>query len=374
MSEPPGGTSSRWQRAGSRRRPAKKATWSRRDRTKLGLLAVALVVAIGITYQLAARGSPTLLSTTPSAASGSTVRLMSPLGPTFAGDLVALRAGLFEREGLHLEMRAGAGADDPIASVVDGSDTFGITRSDSFLLARAGGAPIVAFAAGYIENSTVFYALKTSGLRNPGDFVGHRVGRRAGDETAIVYRAMITRLGLPMSRIVEVPVMDDLAPLLRGDVDVWPGHAGIEDIALRRLAVDYVLIDPASYGIHLPGTVYFTSERTLASQARTVQRFLKGVLAGWELVYADYAKSIPMIASFDVARLSIDDIRATLDLQRAYLRPAAVRFGEFSPAQWRSLQETLVSQRLIERSVDLTRAITYEFLREAYREPLSSTK
>jgi ABC-type nitrate/sulfonate/bicarbonate transport system substrate-binding protein len=331
----------------------------------------AVAVSVGLAYQLAARQGLQSPGRAAPAASAASLRLMSAFGPAFAGEMLATQAGLFEREGLHLELRAGAGAGEPIGSVIAGSDTFGVTRADSFLLARQKGAPIVAFAAGYIKSPAVFYVLKKSGLRTPADFVGHRVGRRAGDDTAIVYNAMIAKLGLPRSRISEIPVEADLAMLLRGDVDVWPGHVGEEDYALTRQGADHIIINPASYGVHLPGTVYFAGERTIAERPQLVQRFLKGVIAGWELAHADYANSVPMIAAFDAERLTPDNIRFVLDRQREYTRPTAVRYGEFNDAQWRSLQDILLAQRLIERSADLPKAVSYDFLRDAYRKAFS---
>ena len=346
---------------------------NRSSRRRFWLPAVlgAAAVAAGLAYQLAAREGPQSPRQPAPTTSAVSLRLMSGFGPAFAGEMLAMRSGLFEREGLHMELRVGGGAGDPITSVVAGSDMFGVTRADSFLLARGKGAPIVAIAAGYIESPAVFYVLKGSGLRAPPDFVGRRVGRRSGDDTAIVYSALIAKLGLPRSRTTEVPVAADLSMLLHGDVEVWPGHVGEEDYALTRQGADYVLIDPASYGVHVPGTVYFAAERTITEQPELVQRFLNGVIAGWDLVYAEYAKSVPMIAGFDTERLSPDHIRFVLDRQREYLRPIAVRFGEFNDAQWRSLQNLLLGQRLLELPVDLSKSVTYDFLREAYRKPFS---
>lgn len=207
------------------------------------------------------------------------LRLMSPFGPSAAGVMVAARAELFEREGLHLEIHTGRNADEPISSVVNGSDTFGLTRADSFLLARAKGARIVAFAAGFVESPAIFYALKQSGIRTPQDFAGRRIGYRTDDDSALVYDTLVTWLGLPQSRIIQVPVADDLSMLLRGDVDVWPGHIGNEDYALSRKGAEYYAINPENYGVHLIGSVFFTSDQTISKQPQLVRRFLSGVVA-----------------------------------------------------------------------------------------------
>ena len=296
-----------------------------------------------------------------------TLRLMTALGPSYAGEMLALRAGLFEREGLTMELRPDSDGDGPIATVAGGADMFGIARADSFLLARGRGAPIVAFAAHYIESPVVLYALGKSGVRTPGDFIGRRVGRRLGDDTSVVYDALTAKLSLPVSKIVEVPVSADLSMLVRGDVDVWPGHIAEEDYQLARLGVEDTVISPASYGIHFPGSVYFASERTMADKPQLVRRFFKSVVSGWELAYADYAHSVPLVASFDSERLTPDYIRFVLDRQREFLRPIAVRLGEYDDGQWRTLQDILVAERRLDRPVDLSSAIDYDVLRDVYR-------
>jgi ABC-type nitrate/sulfonate/bicarbonate transport system substrate-binding protein len=325
-----------------------------------------VVLAAGIAFQLSVHADRPPRVPVAEVAAGS-LRLMSAFGPAFGGEMLAARVGLFDTEGLRLELREGSGATDPIKAVVAGADTFGVTRADAFLLARGSGAPIVAFAAGYIESPAVFYVLKGSGVQTPADFPGRKLGRRNGDDTAVAFDALTAKLALARSRISEVPVAQDLSMLLRHEVDVWPGHVGEEDYALTKFGADHVIINPAGYGIHLPGTVYFAAESTIQQHPQLVQRFLDGVVAGWEQVYADYATSVPVIAAFDERRLLPDYIRFMLDRQREYLRPVAERFGEFNDLRWRSLQNALLTQRLLTESVDLAKAVDYDFLREAYR-------
>jgi ABC-type nitrate/sulfonate/bicarbonate transport system substrate-binding protein len=300
-------------------------------------------------------------------ATAASLQLMSPFGPASAGPMVALGDGLFDGKNLHLDLRAGDNAEAPISAVVAGSATFGVTRADTFLVARASDSPIVAFASGFVESPAAFYILKSSGLLTPANFSGHSIGHRVGDDTSIIYDALVSRLGLPSSKISEFPVTDDVSMLVRGDVDIWPGHIGQDDYALRQLGADYLVINPASYGIDFPGTVYFASARTITERPDLVQRFLEGVIAGWDRVYQDYAKSVPVIVSFDTKRLTPAGVIFALDRQREYLRPGAVRYGEFHDTGWNALQSVLLQQRLMSQTVDLQAAINYDFLRDAYR-------
>src|SRR5208282_1546728 len=100
-----------------------------------------------------------------------------------------------------------------------------------------------------------------------------------------------------------------------------------DSYALNQQNIDYNVIRPASYGLHVPGTVYFATESTIRNDPEFVRRFLQAVLRGWELTYEDYANSIPLIAGFDRARLTPDLIRFSLDQQRENLRPFGARFG-----------------------------------------------
>jgi ABC-type nitrate/sulfonate/bicarbonate transport system substrate-binding protein len=250
----------------------------------------------------------------------------------------------------------------------------GVARADSFLEARGKGAPIVAFAASFIESPVAFYVLKASGLRGAQDFAGRRIGRRAGDDTEVSFEALVTKLGLPRSITQEIAVASDISMLVKAGVEVWPGHVGKEDYALGKDGADYIAVSPGSYGVHLPGSVYFASEQTILEHPQLIQGFLGSVIAGWQLAYASTSLSAPMIASFDQAKLTTNFVRFALDHQRDSVRPIAARFCEFDEDHWRSLQEILLSQRLLDQPVDLSLAVTYEFLNEAYCKPYTFGK
>ncbi len=328
-----------------------------------GIAAAVVLVAAGYLLRFRTSAAPSV----PQSALFATVRLDAPFDPSFAGEMVAARAGLFEREGLSVELKPGSAETDVVRQVSDDAETIGVVNAESVLLARANGAPLVAFAAAYVESPVVLYILEKSAIRTPSDFVGKRIGYRPGQDTAIIYQAMMAKLLLSRSVVHEVKVGSDITPFLNGEVDVWPGHAGVDAYSLKQDGVSYYVISPNSYGVHVPGTVYFTTERTIREKPELIRRFLRAVIAGWELTYADFATSIPLIATFDTGRLTPDLIRFRLEQQRALLRPLGARFGEFDDAHWQSLQAILFQQRLIKEPVELSRAVTYDFLRDAYR-------
>jgi ABC-type nitrate/sulfonate/bicarbonate transport system substrate-binding protein len=295
------------------------------------------------------------------------VRLNGPFDPGFAGEMVAARAGLFEREGLSVDLKPGGAEVDPVRLVGGGTDAIGVAGAESVILARAKGVPIVAFAAAFLESPVVLYALEKSAIRAPNDLGGKRIGYQPGQDTAIAYQALMARLRIARGMVHEIRVGSDMAPFLNGEVDVWPGHIGVEAFTLKQTGIGYNVISPASHGVHVPGTAYFAAEATIRENPELILRFLRAVIAGWEMTYADYAKSIPLIASFDAETLTPELIRFRLDQQRAVLRPLGARFGEFDSAHWRSLQDILVQQKLLKEPIELSKAVSFEFLRDSYR-------
>jgi ABC-type nitrate/sulfonate/bicarbonate transport system substrate-binding protein len=300
------------------------------------------------------------------------LRLNGPFEPRYAGELVARQSGIFERLGLHLDLKPASDA-NPVTLVSNGTATFGVTRGDIFLVARAKGAPIVAFAAGYLESPVEFYVREKSGIHTPRDFIGKRVARQTGHDTAMIYDAMLARLQISPGQIREISTGTDITAFLNGEVDVWPGHVGKDSLVLQQKGVAYDVIRPTNYGIHVPGTVYFTSEKIIHDHPELVQKFLVAIIAGWNLAYADYTKSVPMILALDEKGVASDQVRFELKDQRDNVLPLGRRFTEFDDSQWKMLLNILIDARLIHDSdsFNLSRAVTYEFLREAYRKPIS---
>lgn len=335
-------------------------------RLVIAVILATAVVAIAVIFWNVGDKSGGILSKPASVS----LRLNGPFGPKYAGAIVAARANIFERSGIDIELRESGDGVDPIAAVVGGADNFGVTDSISFLNARAKGQPIVAFAAGFLENSIVFYALEKSGIRAPQDFIGKRVGRRTGTDSAILYDALLKNTGLSRSQIRESATEADLDALLNDRVDVIPGRIGQEGFLLRQKGVPYTVIRVSDYGIHVPDTVYFTTEKFISDWPSLVQRVLQAVIAGWAMTYADPAKSVPLIVAAGKG-LTPEQVEFELAAQRDFVMPLGRRVAEFDEQQWKQLRAILTSARLMDGSLDLKSAINYDILKEAYRKPIS---
>jgi len=357
-----------------RRKRRRRSKRTRKAFLRFAGLAFA-VVAIGAILLVANRrfesGNSIEAAPRPLAAS---FRLPVTFDPAYAGDILAARAELFRRSGLAMDLKDGQGSADPIAAVVSGAETFGAAPAEDFLTARAKGAPIVAFGAGYLESPIAFFALESAGIHGPRDFVGKRVLREANGRTsAMIYDVLLQVVGLGRSEPREVAGVASVDALANGDVDVIPGRIAETSYALSWKGVRYTVISASNYGIHVPGTAYFAAEKTIRDDPSTVQRFLNGIIAGWMQVYADYSKSVPLLVGDD-RTLSPDQVRFELAAQRDYVIPAARRIAEFDDIQWKQLAIVLNNERVVNDVIDLSRAINYDVLKETYRRPISFGK
>ena len=294
------------------------------------------------------------------------LRLKWVYDPGFAGELVAAKGGIFARHGLNVEIRPGGFEADPIKFVASGSDTFGVAGADSYLLAVEKGIPLRAFAAGYLQTPVVFYVRGNTGIDNPTEFLGKRVGYQAGQDTATVYEALLRKLDVDRSKITEVPVKYDFSVFESGAIDVWPGYAATQSYILQRDKIPYRIIPPAQFGLSYLGTVYFARASFIDQHPQLVQKFVDSLIEGWEHTYGSQDHSIPLIQQYDPAALTPDLIRFNLDTQKPYIKPDGMRYCEFSPAQWTQLIETLHAQGLLATQPDLQKIVSFQFLQAHY--------
>jgi hypothetical protein len=60
-------------------------------------------------------------------------------------------------------------------------------------------------------------------------------------------------------------------------------------------------------------------------------------------------------------------VRALMEEQRDLLRPMAARYCEFGREQWRQTEDILLSAQRLAEPLDLSAAVDFSVLREAYR-------
>lgn len=302
-----------------------------------------------------------LVSSSVGAAESVTVRLKWFNQAQFAGYYVAREKGYYKESGLDVSIQPG-GPDFPsIQMVAGGNEQFGVTSADQILVARGKGVPVVALAVLYRKSPFVLFSLKSSGITEPSQFRGKKIGVKLGGNEELVYRDILHKANIPATALTEIPVKFDLTPLLSGQVDVWPGYVINEVISAREKGFDVNIIWPGSYGINLYADTLFTTERMLKEKPDVVKHFVEATLKGWR-----YAVAHPQEAAKITVKsgdgLSYDHELAMMKESIPLLTPDKAPIGSMDPTQWSALQEVLLKGNFLKKPLALDKAYTTRYL------------
>ena len=326
----------------------------------IGLAAVALA---GLVLLLLRPDAAPIRAPTASRPVAIKLLLDGPYGARFAGEIAASRQGYFSSR-----IEVSADPEDPdFVQTIARQHAIGVTSGQRFLLATWNGVPVTAFAASFLDTSVAIFTLESSGLRRPPDLVGKRVGYRRASEGDVVFDAMMAQLGLPRSQITKVPDRDSFQALRAGEVDAIVTAIHEQPDPSGSAFVKLNVIKPQDYGIHVPGLVYFASNALVHEQPSMIADVLQGLIRGWQFTYADYARSVPVLAGADPPRLNSERLKFELQQQRSLVLPTGGRIGDYDESRWRTLRDILLFAKLGEEDVPLAQTVNYQFLRDVYR-------
>ena len=295
------------------------------------------------------------------AADAVTVRLKWFNQAQFAGFYVAKEKGLYQSAGLDVNIQPG-GPDFPaIQMVAGGNEQFGVTGADQVLIARSKGVPVVAVAVLYRRNPFVLFSLEKSGIKTPADYVGKNVGVKIGGNEELIYRAVLAKAKIDKSKLNEIPVKFDLAPLLTGTVDVWPGYLINEVLAAREKGFAVNVVSPSDYGIDLYADTLFTTEKMLQEKPEVVAKFVAATLKGWAAATVSPEEAAKITVKFGT-NLTYDHEFAMIKASLPLLQPDSKPIGAMDGESWSAAQDLLIKAGFQKSPVDVAKAFTSKFL------------
>lgn len=282
----------------------------------------------------------------------------------FVGDLIADKRGW---SGIDVEVVAGGISTNPIKVVTSGAAQFGVATGDQMLQAVENeAAPIVAIALVYQENPLSWIVKDSSGIKQPADFRGKRVGLTFIDDEAL-FRAMLSRAGLSKQDLEVVPVKFDPSPFIRGDISAFPVFRNTQGVeiakTLEKSGIPTSFVKPAYVGVISYSNMYFTTREYAKKHPKIVEAFVNGVLSGWQ-----YAQDHPKEAAKIVAEYDKDNdigiieasVLATNELVKL---PGTSKIGIMTKSGWEQTQEILLASGILNKRVDLDEIFTTEFIK-----------
>lgn len=208
-----------------------------------------------------------------------------------AGWLVAEQQGFYDDAGVDVELIPGGPTVQPVLALADGSVDVALMDFPELILARAEGAPVTVVAGVYHADPLRYVSLPETGITEPSQLAGVRVGEQTAGEVAPELQAMLAQEGLSLDDIEIVPVDFGIEPVISGEVEVGPAftffHAASFEEAGYAWPDDLNVLDPNELGVGMTAQVLAVNDTFLEEHRDAVVCTLRAGLQGWQLSLDD---------------------------------------------------------------------------------------
>jgi ABC-type nitrate/sulfonate/bicarbonate transport system substrate-binding protein len=204
-----------------------------------------------------------------------------------AGEFLAVERSYFTQEGFTAVnlIPGGPSATHQEDVVASGGALLAITSLDAAAAAVARGTPVVVIGAQYQKSPSCIVSLASSPLSTPTDLLGKTIGVPSADR--MVMDAFVKANGIDATKVRQVDVQFDPAPLASGDVDGWLGSITNEPVVLgsRGTATATLLLN--DFGLPQVGNVFIVSSAALKTSRAAVRAAVTAEIKGWRDALAD---------------------------------------------------------------------------------------
>jgi NitT/TauT family transport system substrate-binding protein len=226
-------------------------------------------------------------------------------GPT-AAFILAKEKGYFADEGLEVSIDSGNGSAGAVTRVASGAYQMGFADINALVEFNVAnpGQSVQCVMMIYDAPPFGLYTLKSSGIAEPGDLVGHTLGAPVFDASYKLFPAFAAQVGIDPAAVPRVNMDPPLreAMLVRGEVDVISGHyfSSMLDLMSKGVpADDIVVMLYADYGMDFYGNAVIASGGFIEEHPEAVAGFNRAVAKGLREVIADPKAAVALVAEYD---------------------------------------------------------------------------
>ena len=217
-----------------------------------------------------------------------------------SGLYVAQERGYFEEQGLEVNIYVPGDPSTVLQTVGAGRDDFGISYQPELLLAREQGIEAVSIMAMVQHPLNSVMALTESGIVEPKDLKGKKVGAPGLPSDEALIDTMLRNQGLTIDDVEMVNVGFDLIPaLISKNVDAIVGAYWVhESISATNQGFDLNIMRMEENGVpDFYELVIVASEEKIADDPDTVLKFVKAVTKGYKDAIADPLDAVAVLKS-----------------------------------------------------------------------------
>jgi NitT/TauT family transport system substrate-binding protein len=261
-------------------------------------------------------------------------------GPT-SPFLVALDKGYYKAEGLDVTMDPGQGSAGAVQRVATGAYQIGFADVNSTIEynAKNPGKEVMCVFMTYDFAPFGVYALKKSGIKEPKDLNGKKLGAPVFDASFRLFPAFAKLNGISKWEHVNLTPQLRERSLVQGSVDFISGHYFSSMLDLRANGVkfdDIVAMRYVDFGMDVYSNGIVVSPE-MAKNEKAVKGFIAATLKGWKDVIANNKVGIDAALKKDpLIDPALETERLQIALQTNILTPyvKANGMGDVDPARF----------------------------------------
>jgi NitT/TauT family transport system substrate-binding protein len=271
---------------------------------------------------------------------------------------VAVENGYFAEEGIEIGFDYGWETD--LLKLVGSDDLqFAIASGDQVILARSQGLPDVYVLNWYRRFPVCVMSLAKTGIREPQDLVGKRVGTPVTYGASYIgWRALLEAVGMKETDVELISIgYTQVAALSEGQVNAAVCYAMNEPVQMESAGYDLDVIYVADYA-NLPSNGLITNEKTIREHPELVQGMVRAALRGlaYTLENPDTAfdialKYVPEAGS-DAQTKAVN--RAILDKSVEFWQAAPGELGRIDGTEWQAALEIMQGMGLVPTGAEQT--------------------
>ena len=215
-----------------------------------------------------------------------------------SGLFVAQEKGYFAEEGLEVNIYVPGDPSTVLQTVAAGRDDFGISYQPELLIAREKGVGVVSIMAMVQHPLNSVMALKESGIVQPKDLKGKKIGSPGLPSDEALIDTMLRHGGLTIDDVEMVNVGYDLVPaLISGNVDAIVGAYWVhESISATNQGFELNIMRMEENGVpDFYELVIVASEEKISDHPIVVQKFVNGVTKGYKDAMADPLGAVALL-------------------------------------------------------------------------------
>jgi ABC-type nitrate/sulfonate/bicarbonate transport system substrate-binding protein len=254
----------------------------------------------------------------------------------FIGYYTADAKGYYRNANLNVKINQGGTGISARDYILDGRADFAIASFNEQNNLIKAGKPSIAVMTVFQIPPLVMFALADSGIKEPKDMVGKRIGIK-NDYWRGVERETLTNAGISPSQVIEVNVPVDAQKMLyERQVDVWMGYAHDESVSAEVSGHPVKNIYPADYGVGGYEGLLLTNTATISQKANVVGRFVLASRQGlqYALEHPDEAAQIMTkwqpTEGLDFYKLAVRALIPLVDVPQ-------YKVGMIDPVRWAQL-------------------------------------